>query len=167
MKHFLIAIAFVFAISTITFSQDSDTLETSDDNNYVSLELGGSSFFYSLNYEHSTSISKLVRFNFGVGFSFIRVDFWNAVNVFTIPIKLGLIIGRNQNKIETGIGFTQAFTNLDPLFVPNTYVNYRFEGGEGFLFTAGLVGGLILEKISDNTYVDPLIWPKFGFGYSW
>lgn len=166
MKKILLSTLLIIATSAFIFAQEKDSLETTATNNSVSIELGGSSIFYSVNYEHNFPISQLVRLNLGVGLSFIRVDFWYPVNVITIPIKFGIIAGRNRNKFEAGIGFTQAFADKDPLFVPNTFMNYRFEGKKGFLFTSGLVGGLIIEKFSDKTHVDPIVWPKIGFGYS-
>lgn len=134
--------------------------------NAVYLELGGSSGLYSLNYERTVPINDLAQFNFGIGGSVYAFSIWTTTLVTGAPVSASIALGRKKHKFEAGIGAAFLWLDVeDFLYTPNVNMGYRFEGDNGFLLKAGIMGTLIVDPDPNATYVDPYVWPKLGFGY--
>lgn len=128
--------------------------------NSIYFELGGSSI-YSLNYERSILFSKSFKLNLGIGATFLYVPGW--VRYFVLSSKYSLIFGQRNSKLETGLGFAFGVGSLLTL-APNARLLWRYEGNKGFLFRAGIIGGLLFEKFSSGYRRTPLVYPEISFG---
>ncbi len=164
MKKIYLLIFSLFTCSSILFAQSSDTTKRAQS---VYFELLGPGGFYSANYD--TRFSKRqdgpgIR----VGVSYTSVD---QASLFTLPVQVNYLLGKNGKYFEVGLGATYASTRAD--FFDSTesdekgstvfgtmnfgYRRQPIEGG--FLFRAGVA------PIFHNRDFIPY-WPYLSFGYS-
>lgn len=168
LKHTacLITSVLLFSLSGNAQKEEEQHETDKEFRNSISLELGGPSFFYSLNYEYSLSFSERTQFNFGAGLSYFAFDPWTQLHILSVPFASSIAFGSSKNKFETGLGIVPFLFNGDDFaFAPNLSLGYRFEGDNRFLLKIGAVGSLMIDPDPNAVYTSTFIWPKFSFGY--
>lgn len=113
-------------------AQEDYTAPRGLNNWYV--EVGGSSLFYSINYEKYLYRNGKEKFTWlgrvGAGFNPIDYNFINSLflerNSFIFPFTSTIMLGKGKEKLEIGGGFTMLTKNfLDNEIVPNINIGLR------------------------------------------
>ncbi len=158
MKKLAFALAFLFLALAGFAQQHSESLGRK---NAVYVELGGSSVWYSLNYEHRIPIQVNKRFALGGGVSVIPVQNSNFIGIVSANYLSG-----HKNIFELGISPAYIFTNSE--FLISARIGYRYESSKGFLFRVGfspVYGEFSLAGHGDGGKA-VLPWGYLSFGYS-
>lgn len=159
MKKSILLFFFLLVVSASLIAQQNN--EIFDKKNAIYLEIGGSTIWYSLNYEHRIPVQVNQRLALGGGFSAIPVDNSNFIGIVSVNYLIG-----QRNIFELGISPTYIFTNSE--FLMSARLGYRFESGKGFLFRAGfspVYGQFSLAGSEDGTK-GILPWAYISFGYT-
>lgn len=147
MKKATILFAFILFVSIIS----AQSTENSVRKNAVHLDLGGWSFWYSLNYEHRISLAENRRLALGGGLS-------------VMPVLLGVssnyLYGKTHN-LE--IGFTPSYLVSLKEFYFSPRIGYRYEAPKGFLFRVGTSPSFTR---ADTSGLIMLSWCYLSFGYT-
>ena len=147
MKKATILFAFILFVSIIS----AQSTENSVRKNAVHLDLGGWSFWYSLNYEHRISLAENHRLALGGGLS-------------VMPVLLGVsgnyLYGKTHN-LE--IGFTPSYLVSLKEFYFSPRIGYRYEAPKGFLFRVGTSPSFTR---ADTSGLIMLSWGYLSFGYT-
>jgi hypothetical protein len=119
----LTLILFFLLVSLFSFSQISlqDKNRNLNRNNFY-LELGGSAYYYSANYELLLVKSSATALFGRIGLEYLPIR--DADRMIHFPLAANLTIGKKRSKLEIGMG---ALFRLD--FSPNNV------GGEGYYLT--------------------------------
>jgi hypothetical protein len=183
MKAGLNLIIFLFAFSFSVFSQISlqDQNRNTNRNNFY-VELGGSGFYYSANYELLIVKSKTLALFGRIGAEYLPIR--DADRMIHFPLAANLTIGKKRSKIELGFG---ALFRLD--FSPNNvggegyyltnpptrifmapFLGWRWhskpnEYGEHFLLRIGFTPLLGMNVFSDTPFMIP--WGGVSIGRTW
>lgn len=119
---FLFFFAFVFSVSCFAQISLQDKNRTLNRNN-VYLELGGSGYYYSVNYERILMRTGYTALFARLGLEYLPIR--DADRIVHLPLAANLLLGKKRGKIEVGFG---ALFRLD--FSPNNV------GGEGYYLTS-------------------------------
>ncbi len=141
MKYFLACMCFILTASLCLKAQDDYNAPNGLNNWYV--ELGGSAFFYSINYEKYLYRNGMENFTWvgrvGAGFNPIEYNFLNSLflerNTFIFPFTSTVFIGKGKEKLELGGGFTMLtrdFFNQE--VVPTINAGVRVMESNGVCF---------------------------------
>lgn len=126
----------------------------------VSLEIGGTGGFGSLNYEQSFGWGKLQRFDWKAGFSVAPIDKNNGTGL-VFPLQIQRRFGQNH-QLVLGIGQTPTVTTKLGMFVRGTFsVLYRYGATDKrFFVQAGYTP--IYSYLIDFQWQN---WGVVGFGW--
>lgn len=96
----------------------------------VFFELAGSGGLGSLNYEKCFLKKNKTDFTFRAGLSFAPIDKNNGVGI-VFPVMINSIIGKNDHKIEFGLGQGLTITTKGSFFLLTTAaIGYRYQPDE-------------------------------------
>src|SRR5690606_13955155 len=146
----------------------------------VFVELGGPSLVYSFNYDFRFAQGDLEAWGMRIGAGGFKI---NDESLFTLPVQVTRILGKDKNYFEVGAGFTfinysSTFTGYTDPYNPNTATTVTSKDYDFILEigkTPSVVGTLNIgyRRIPEDggfTYrvnVTPLFnakgfWPLFG-----
>lgn len=183
MKQRIIIFLFFFAFAFQGFSQISlqDKNRTLNRNN-VFLELGGSGYYYSVNYE-----KLVVRSNYTALFARIGLEYLpirDADRIVHLPLAANVLLGRKRGKIELGVGglfridFSQNNIGGEGYYLTNPptriflapALGYRWfskpnEYGEQFMLRFTFTPLLGMNVFSNTPFFVP--WAGISIGRTW
>lgn len=146
----------IFVFTLLTCFASAQSVENQVRKNAVHFDLGGWSFWYSLNYEHRISLAENHRLALGTGFSIMP------------PVEPSVLLGVSANylygkKHNLEIGITPSYFFAEKEFYLSPRIGYRYEAPKGFLFRFGTSPSLFLN---DDSGLSMLSWGYLSFGYS-
>ena len=159
MKKIILILAVLLSVN---FGISSQNATDSTKNNSIYLDLGGYTFWYSLNYEHKISLAPKHHIALGSGIS-VMPPTKNA-NIL-IGISANYLYG-NKHNLEIGFAPSYNFTENEYLLSPN--IGYRYQASKGFLFRVGLspvYGDFFTNDANDNKK-EFVPWGYISIGYS-
>ncbi len=146
----------IFVASFLVFSfhgmmsQDSSLVKK----NTFFVEVGGSSYWYSLNYDRILKNQRKIRLSGRIGIMYIP-PLAEPRQYIGIPLEFSWLKGSPPNHFEIGIGVT---TILDAIMYPDSLrfyslilqsslrIGYRFQKSEGgFFFKAGITPIIFMD----------------------
>jgi hypothetical protein len=163
MKNILTVFCFIFSFGFAQAQEVSeDTLQTARNSLFV--ELGGSTYLYSINYDRIFYSSKWLSSSARVGVFYN----WMGRGSFGVPVEVNGLIGKGKHFLEIGVGgsYTYGVEGVE-WRTPNTFgkegierfsavfatgrLGYRFQKPEGgFFFRAAYTPTARL--FTDNPY---------------
>ena len=126
----------------------------------VYLEIGGSSLFYSLNYDYTLRITNELNLAVGSGFAYSPRSIADYQGyAFVIAPACNLLLGKSSHHVETGLALL-SFGPVESTTL-SARIGYRYQRPSGgFLFRIGdtpiLMGG--------PEWIMP--WAGVSFGYT-
>ncbi len=152
MKKGTLIFVFMLFVSLVS----AQSLENQVRKNAVHFDLGGWSFWYSLNYEHRISFAENHRLALGAGVSVMP------------PVEPSVLLGASANylygkKHNLEIGITPSYFFAEKKFYFSPRIGYRYEAPKGFLFRIGSSPSL---STKDEFGLSMLSWGYISFGYS-
>lgn len=119
--------------------------QTSHSKKTVYLELGGSSLFYSINFENLSRLSSISKLTYGFGAEYLSSIFDYGSAICVIP-SANLLFGKESHHFETGLA---CFTAIGKrVLVPSARIGYRFQPNNGgFVFRAGFTPILFSSSV--------------------
>ena len=147
----------LFALTLFTSIILAQSTENIVKKNAVHLDLGGWSFWYSLNYEHRISLAENHRLALGGGISVLPPG--KEPNVL-LGVSSNYLYGKTHN-LE--IGFTPSYLVSLKEFYFSPRIGYRYEAPKGFLFRVGTSPSF---TSADTSGLIMLSWGYLSFGYT-
>ncbi len=178
---FLFFFVFVFSFSSFAQISLQDKNRTLNRNN-VYLELGGSGYYYSVNYERILMRTGYTALFARLGFEYIPIR--GADRIVHLPLAANLLLGKKRGKIEIGFGalfrldFSQNNIGGDGYYLTNPptrifmtpMIGYRWhskpnEYGEQFMLRFSFTPLLGMNVFSNTPFFVP--WAGISIGRTW
>ena len=163
---FLNLILIVSAIAQNQHDNRDSTMRNIQRNSFY-IELGGNGVIISINYERIVPLGTKTGLGFRIGAGTAgSIDTANTAIAYTGLVEINFLFGKSKHFLETGIGFTNAFTVNDTEQLCSIRLGYRYQGEKGFLFKIAPMYLYNFEKLKGNHDVFGGIWLGASFGYS-
>ncbi len=183
MKTCLSIFFFVLAFSFSSLAQISLQDKNRNINrNNIYLELGGSGYYYSVNYERLLVKSRYTALFARLGLEYIPIK--DADRIIHIPLGANLLLGQKRSKLEIGFGalfrldFSQNNIGGEGYYLTNPptrifmapVLGYRWnskpnEYGEQFMIRATFTPLLGMNVFSNTPFFVP--WAGISIGRTW
>jgi hypothetical protein len=168
IRYFLVLTIF---LSTLTSIAQNESVKR----NSVSLEIGGTGFLYSFNYDRVLLINDNIRFTANIGTWYIpTVENYLDFNIIGLTAGASTLFGKNKHFAEFGINFSYFYMrdfedNIYNTILQPIRLGYRYQKDQGGLFLRASIMPII--SVFQNKDVDiffpvtPHISASIGYSF--
>jgi hypothetical protein len=133
--------------------------------NFVFTEIGGSAYWYSINYERQFTSNKNIR---------VGICYYNEI--FVVPVMLGKVYGHKNHHVEISGGLDLVYNTNTDTFLPTprymlaatAFIGYRYQDARKPFFVKGGFTPIwtFYDSTSDFSNPNPVFpWAGVGIGY--